>query len=55
MAKKTRSTQTMQKGADRAAHFSNGGTLAQWRGRPETFTDRKKKASKSACRGRVSQ
>lgn len=54
MARKQRSTQKMQQGADRKAFFANGGTLAQWRGRSSTFSDLKKAKSKSACRGRVS-
>lgn len=37
-------------GARRAAHFNNGGTVAAWRGRAARFTDRKKQASKRACR-----
>jgi len=40
-------------GAARKAHFANGGTLATWRGRAATFTDRRKAANKQACRGRV--
>lgn len=42
------------RGLDRAAHFANGGTLLEWMGGPRLVTaDRKKKASKKACRGRV--
>ena len=35
----------------RKAHFAAGGTTAMWRGRAATFTDRKKKANRRACRG----
>jgi len=41
------------RGLDRAAHFAAGGSLAEWRGRHTVTTDRKKRASKRACRGRV--
>lgn len=41
------------KAAQRRAHFAAGGTLAMWRGAAHTFADRKKSASKKACRGRV--
>ena len=41
------------KAAQRRAHFAAGGTLAMWRGAAHTFADRKKKANKRACRGRV--
>jgi len=41
------------KAAKRKAHFAAGGTLAMWRGAAHTFADRKKKANKRACRGRV--
>lgn len=41
------------KSAARKAHFEAGGTTAMWRGRASTFTDRKKKQSRRACRGRV--
>lgn len=36
--------------AARKAHFANGGTTAMWRGSAATFTDRKHKANKRACR-----
>jgi hypothetical protein len=39
----------------RRLHFASGGTVATWRGRAATFTDRRKAQSKRACRGRVSQ
>ena len=39
--------------ARRKAHFAQGGTVEMWRGRAATFKDRKKAASKKACRGRV--
>ena len=37
-------------GADRARYFKEGGDLSGWRGRSTVFTDKKKKANKSACR-----
>ena len=40
------------RGIQRREHFANGGTTAMWRGRTVTFTDRKKAASKKACRGK---
>ena len=42
------------RGIQRRNHFKNGGTLADWRGSKSVETDRKKAASKKACRGRVS-
>ena len=41
------------RGIQRRNHFANGGTLAGWRGSQNVETDRKKAASKKACRGRV--
>lgn len=43
-------------GATRSTMFAELGAEAirARRGRPAVFTDRKKKASKNACRGRVS-
>lgn len=41
------------KAAARRAHFERGGTLVMWRGAAARFTDRKKQASKRACRGKV--
>jgi len=41
-----------QQGLDRAKHFAEGGSLVEWNGGPRTVqTDRKKRASKRACRG----
>ena len=51
--KKNYSPAKMAQGVARKAHFAQGGTVAQWRGRATTFSDRKKKANARACRGRV--
>lgn len=40
-----------QKAAVRKAFFEAGGTLAEWRGRAVTFSDKAKKQDKDACRG----
>ena len=41
------------RGIERKRHFDNGGSLVQWRGGTRTVTKNKKKvASKTACRGR---
>ena len=45
----------MERGAARHVHFSQGGTLAEWRGRAVTMGDRKHRANKVACRGRVQE
>ena len=37
-------------GLRRKAHFESGGDPATWRGRPNVFTDKKKKKNKQACR-----
>lgn len=37
-------------GLRRKSHFESGGDLASWRGRPNIFTDKKKKKNKQACR-----
>ena len=39
-------------GEVRKAHFTEGKTLAAWRGRSSVQVDRRKKASKFACRGK---
>jgi len=39
-----------QRGLDRAAHFAAGGDLASWRGVHTVTTDRKREASRRACR-----
>ncbi len=36
--------------AKRKAFFNAGGDLAQWRGRPSRFVDKKKEESRNACR-----
>ena len=41
------------RGVERKRFFEEVGDLARWRGRSATHTDRKKRASKRACRGRV--
>lgn len=43
------------RGLERKAHFEAGGTVEQWRGRKQVTTDRRKQASKQACRGRVQE
>lgn len=41
-------------GKQRAQHFANGGTPTMWRGgRAVTIPNKKRAASKAACRGRV--
>lgn len=40
------------RGIQRREHFANGGTMAGWRGSKSVETDRKKAASKKACRGK---
>ena len=43
-----------QRGLDRADHFAKGGTLVQYWGGPNTVTrNRKRDASRKACRGTV--
>lgn len=42
--------------ARRAAHFRNGGTLAEWRGGLSTrITNKKRQASKDAARGKANR
>lgn len=56
MSKKSKSKwdeEKAWKSAARRAHFANGGTLAMWRGRSSTFSDRKKERSRRACRDQV--
>jgi hypothetical protein len=38
--------------AARKAFFASGKDLSQWRGRPARFIDKRKAASKNACRGK---
>ena len=40
-------------GVVRKAHFGGGGSLAGWRGTANVYTDRRKAASKKACRRKV--
>ena len=40
-----------QRAAARRAHFAKGGDTRGWRGRSTQFSDRKKDASRKACRG----
>lgn len=43
-----------QRGLDRAEHFAKGGDLVQYWGGPKTVTrNRKRDASRNACRGTV--
>ncbi len=41
------------RGVERARHFAAGGSVAEWRGRHTVTTDRRKQASKRACREKV--
>jgi hypothetical protein len=41
------------RGFDRAAHFAAGGTTADWRGKSDIRTDKRKEACRQACRRRV--
>ena len=41
------------KGLLREAHFQSGGDLTSWRGRHDVCVDRKKRANKRSCRGKV--
>lgn len=45
-------TLRLLRGFDRKAHFEAGGTPADWRGKSWVNTDRKKEASRKACRRR---
>lgn len=38
------------RGQERKMHFEGGGTVSQWRGKSWTNTDRRKEASRKACR-----
>lgn len=42
-----------QRGLDRAAHFAAGNDLAAWRGTHTVTKNRKREASRRACRGKV--
>ena len=54
MPKKTKQFDAAKaaRAAARKAHFDAGGTTAMWRGRAATFTDRKKRNARRACRGK---
>ena len=52
--KKKFDTAAAESAAKRKAHFESGGTVAMWRGRATTFTDRKKQQAQKACRGQNS-
>jgi hypothetical protein len=43
-------TRNTVKGSARREHFERGGTPQMWRGSSRKFTDKKKEASKNACR-----
>lgn len=43
------------RGLDRQAHFAASGTLEAWLGRHDVHVDRRKEASRQACRGRQSE
>lgn len=40
-----------QSGIRRAEHFAAGGTVEAWRGKHSVERDRKREASRKACRG----
>ena len=40
-------------GKEREEFFANGGDVRQWRPRRQVTVDKRRKASKNACRGRV--
>lgn len=40
------------RGFDRAAHFADGGTPADWRGQSDIRPDKRKQDNKRACRNR---
>lgn len=42
-----------QRGLARAAHFASGGSVADWRGRADVCSDRKKADARLACRQRI--
>lgn len=41
------------RGEERRQHFAEGNTLSSWRGTSRVEVDRKKRASKRACRKKV--
>lgn len=43
-------TLRLLRGFDRAAHFAAGGTPADWRGEHNIRPDKKREASRKACR-----
>jgi hypothetical protein len=40
----------VQRGLDRQAHFSSGGTIEAWRGQHQVQVDRRKEQNRKACR-----
>jgi len=50
-AKRTLDSLRLIRGFDRAAHFAAGGTPADWRGRSDVRSDKRKEDNKRACRG----
>lgn len=48
--KRTLDTLRLLRGFDRAAHFAAGGTPADWRGTSDVRPDKRRQASKRACR-----
>ena len=46
-----KATTAAASGAQRAAHFAAGGTVAAWRGRSKRIDQTPKVASRNACRG----
>ena len=51
MSKKNKTSSSVQRGIERAAHFASGGSLAEWRGLHTVQPCRKKEESKTKCRG----
>jgi hypothetical protein len=47
-----KNTTKANKGAARKAFFEANGDVSSWRGRATAFTDRRKEASRKACRGK---
>ena len=46
-------TTKQNRGVARQAFIDSGKPIALWRGRPVRMKDRKKEASKRACRGKI--
>ncbi len=51
--KRVLSSLRLLRGFDRAAHFADGGTPADWRGRSDIRPDKRKDNNRRACRGPV--